>query len=249
MGHFFDALDGGPLRLELSSVDGRDFRLLRRIGYRSDDYPEPFVVPDDLETFRTDLASVPTVFRWLIPRSGDFLPAAVLHDGLVDADHRGPRIDRFEADRIFRVAMAELGTGTVRAWLMWSAVTIGSMWVGRRVVDRLALVVLLGAVVVLGTVSTLDLLDVLDVLPWMGRASLGRELLGGAVAAAVIPAVLALLWGRRWLAGAIVGIALAFLLHVTAAIALVTTLYLLLERLVSGPRRRRPAPEATIVLT
>ncbi|MEE6271789.1 DUF1353 domain-containing protein [Georgenia wangjunii] len=249
MGHFFDVLDGGPVRVELRSVDGRAFRLLRPVGYRSDDHPEPFEVPRDLETFRTDLASVPAVFTWLIPRTGDFLPAAVLHDGLVDGQFRGPRIDRFEADRVFRVAMAELGTGRVRSWLMWSAVTMGSMWVGRRLVDRLALVLLLGAVVALGTVATLDLVDVLDVLPWMGRASLGRELVGGAVAAAVIPAVLALLWGRRWVAGAVVGVALAFLLHVTAAIALVTGLYLLLERLVSGPRRPRPATEATILLS
>ena len=248
MGYFFDALDGGPLRLELRSVDGRAFRLLRRIGYRSDDYPVPFEVPGNLETFRTDLASVPDVFAWLVPRSGDFLPAAVLHDGLVDGQYRGPRIDRFEADRIFRTAMEELGTGRVRSWLMWSAATVGTLWTGRRVRDRAALVVLLAAVTLLGTAATLDLLDLWNHLPWMGRAPLWRELVGGATAAVVIPAVLALTWGRRWAAGTIIGVALAFLLHVTVAVALVTGLYLVLERLVSGPRRPRPTARSTIIV-
>ena len=38
-GEFFDAETGGLLRLELRSVDGRDFSLLRRFGYRSPDHP------------------------------------------------------------------------------------------------------------------------------------------------------------------------------------------------------------------
>src|SRR5690606_389639 len=83
VGHFFDWQDGGPLRLELRSIDGRDFTLLRRIGYRSRRYDEPFGVPADPEHFTTDLASVPWMFGWLVPRSGEFTPAAVLHDGLV----------------------------------------------------------------------------------------------------------------------------------------------------------------------
>lgn len=248
MGEFFDPADGGPLRLELRSVDGNDFALVRRIGYRAGDHPAPFVVPADLETFRTDLASVPGVFTWLIPRSGDFLPAAVLHDAMVDGDHLGPRVHRFEADRIFREAMTGLGTGRVRAWLMWSAATIGSMWAGRRLLDRLVLVVYLATIPAIGVLATLDLLDVADVLPWMGTAPLWRELLGGAVAAAVVPAVLALTWGRRWFAGVIVGIALAFLVHVTVAVAAVYGLYLLVERVVSGPPVPRLAAEATIVV-
>ena len=45
---FYDVATGGVLRLELRSVDGRDFSLLRRFGYRSPDHPAPFVVPADL---------------------------------------------------------------------------------------------------------------------------------------------------------------------------------------------------------
>lgn len=239
MGEFFDAEDGGPLRLEMRSVDGRDFSLLRRIAYQADDYDQPFVVPADLESFHTDLASVPRVFTWLVPKSGDFLPAAVLHDAMVDEqDYLGPRVDRTEADLIFRAAMIELGTGKVRAWLMWSAVTVSTMWRGRRMVDRLALVLLLTAVTVLGALATLDFFDVWDVLPWMGQGSWSAELTGGAFFAVIIPSALAGTWGRRWPAGVILGVALAFLLHVSVVLLLLYLAYLGLERVISGRRVR-----------
>ena len=236
MGHFYDAAEGGPLRLELRSVDGRDFTLLRQIGYRSKDHAEPFVVPADLTTFSTDLASVPRVLTWLVPKSGDFLPAVVLHDALVDDVHYlGPRIDRAQADLVFRTAMIELGTGRVRAWLMWSAVTMATMWQSGRALPRIALVGLLGVVSVLGLVATADFFDLWDVLPWMGERSWRAELLGGWLGAAVLPPVLALSWGRNWQAGVIAGFALAFLLHVTLVLLALYAAYRLLERLVSGP--------------
>ncbi|HLS39535.1 MAG TPA: DUF1353 domain-containing protein [Ornithinicoccus sp.] len=236
MGHFFDWQDGGPLRLELRSIDGRDFTLLRRIGYRSRRYDEPFGVPADPEHFTTDLASVPWMFGWLVPRSGEFTPAAVLHDGLVlPGGYLGPVVDRTEADLIFREAMVGLGTGRVRAWLMWSATTLGTMWHSRSPLRRALLVGLLGTVAVLGVLATLDLVDVWDVLPWMGERSLRDELVGGALGALVVPSVLALSWGRLAPAGVIASVALAFLLHVTAVIVLLYAGYRVLERLVSGP--------------
>lgn len=240
MGYFTDALTGGPLRLELRSVDGHDFSLLRPIAYHADDYDRPFVVPADLVRFRTDLASVPWFLTWLVPVSGGFLPAAVLHDGLVrPGSYTGPAVDRVEADRLFRRGMIELGTGRVRSWLMWAAVSITTMWQAGDPARRAALVGLLGAVVVLGTVATLDLLDFWDVLPWMGRRPWPVELAGGAVAALVVPAALAATWGRLWRAGVITGVALAYLLHVTVVIAVLFAGYQLLERLVSGPTDAR----------
>lgn len=248
MGEFFDAEQGGPLRLELRSVDGRDFTLLRQIGYRSDHYEECFVVPADLRRFTTDLASVPALFTWLVPKSGDFLPAAVLHDALVrpgafigpDLDRHGEPFARPEADHIFREAMIGLGTGRVRAWLMWSAVTLSTMWHSGRTLTRAVLVGLLGTVAVLGVLATLDFFDVIDLVPWMGGPSTpwALKLLTGALGALLIPAVLSLSWGRFWRAGAITGVALAFLLHVTVALALLVLLYRVVERLVSGPADR-----------
>lgn len=248
MGRFFDAATGGPLRLELHSLDGTRFALLRRIAYASDHHAQPFVVPADLATFRTDLTSVPRVFTWLVPRTGAYLPAAVLHDGLVSGQYEGPAVDRFAADRIFRAAAVALDNRSVRAWLMWAAATTGSMWACGRAARRLALVLLLGAVTALGLAATLDLADVWDVLPWMGVAPLWRELLGGAVAAVVVPTLLALTWGREAPAGIVVGVALALLLHVTIAVAALYLLYLGLERVVSGPPRAAPRVHATITV-
>lgn len=236
MGYFFDAEQGGPLRLELRSIDGRDFSLLRRIAYSSDDYAEAFVVPADLHTFRTDLASVPGAFTWLVPRSGVFLPAAVLHDGLIHPGASlGPQVERPEADLILREASIGLGTGRVRAWLMWSAVTIATMWRSDRWGRRAALVALLGAVLVLGVLSTLDLFGLGPGLPWMAAGTWWGRLLGGAAAAVVVPSLLSIGWGRFWQAGVIVGVAFALLLHVTVAIVLLYALYRVVERIVSGP--------------
>ncbi len=235
MGKFFDVEDGGPLRLELRSVDGRDFTLLRQLGYDSDRHDESFTVPADLRTFETDLASVPSVFTWLVPRIGLFLPAAVLHDALIEPEqYIGPEIDRSEADRIFRSAMIGLGTGGVRAWLMWSAVTVATMWKGPQIAQRIALVATIGVVTVLGITATLDLFDVWNVLPWMGERSTLTELGWGALFAVLVPSVLSIGWGKAWAAGMIIGIALALLLYVTILLALLYVAYLGLERVVSG---------------
>ncbi|MFX4271956.1 DUF1353 domain-containing protein [Propionibacteriaceae bacterium Y1685] len=240
MGYFFDAETGGPARLELLSIDGHDFQVLRRLGHHSDAYEVPFVFPADLETFRTDMASVPNVFTWLVPRSGEFLPAAVLHDAIVgdDANHTGPRVDRVEGDRVFRAAMADLGTGRVRVWLMWAAVSMVTLWVAphHRWWHRAALLLTLISITIIGLLATADLADVWNVLPWMGERPLVTELVGGALGAVIIPALLALSWGRLWLAGVITGWALAFLVHVTILVSAVYALYWLVERVVSGPR-------------
>jgi len=245
MGRFFDVEDGGPLRLELRSVDGRDFTVLRQIGYDADGYDESFTAPADLRTFETDLASVPPVFGWLVPRNGLFLPAVVLHDALVDPpQYIGPDVSRMEADRIFRSAMIGLGTGTVRAYLMWSAVTVATMWVGAQVRQRAALMATIGVVTILGLLATLDLFDVWNVLPWMGERSTLAELGLGALFAVIVPSVLAIGWGRAWQAGLIIGVTLALLLHVTLIVGLLYVLYLAVERVLSGPVASRRSPRS-----
>ncbi len=115
------------------------FRLRRRIGYcvrAWDDVADPrdryVLVPADAERWRTDLTSVPALFTWLVPKSGRHLPAALIHDGLVRGrgaapEHLGPDVTRVEADTIFRDAMADLGTGLVRRWLVWTAVAAATM--------------------------------------------------------------------------------------------------------------------------
>lgn len=243
MDRFFDAQTDGPLQLDLRSHDGSRFRVLRPLGYRDPHHDRPFVVPADPAAFLTDLVSVPWFFAWLMPKTGPHLPAAVLHDGLVadpgeGASYSGPVVSRVEADRIFRDAMVHLGTPVVRAWLAWTAVTLPTAWrtLRPRWWWRLRVAGVLGLVAVLGVLATLDLFDVVRVLPWMWSRPWTVELALGAVFAVLVPLALSLTWGRLWRAAAIASIALALLLHVTAAVVAVYGVYVLAERLAARLR-------------
>ncbi len=246
-----------PPRIVLERVEAGDlhrrtesFRMLRRIAYLDREHGL-LLVPKDLGTFTSDLTSVPMLFTWLVPRTGRHLPPALLHDGLVHARDEPPTylagngdvLDRVEADRVFRAAMRDTDTGLVRSWLVWSAVTLGTIRAGSASWSRarhlrylLTAAVSLLVVAALGVLATLDLFDVVDVLPWMGERSTGLELVGGLAGAVVVPLLLGLAWGRFAVAGVVSGIALAVLLHVTALLALLTAAYQLAEWLA----RRRP---------
>lgn len=242
---------GAPPRivLERDVQDGQElFRALRRIGYRDEEVGD-LLVPADLAAFRTDLASVPALFTWLVPRTGNILPPALLHDGLVPPgeSHVGAPMDRPTADLVLRRAMRDTHVGTVRRWLVWAAVTLWTIQLGDASWGRLrhlrylvAADGTLALIGVLGTIATLDLFDVVDRLPWMGDRPWWLELAGGLAGAVVIPLLLGLTWGRFAAAGAIVGITLAVLLHVTVLLGLLTLLYQAVERLA----RRTPVAVA-----
>lgn len=224
------------------AVNGRpreSFRMLRRIAYDDERYGE-ILVPADPAAFATDFASVPTLLTWLVPRTGAHLPAALVHDGLVGTQDylASQEIERVEADLVFRRAMRDSGIPLIRRWLVWSAVSLGTIWSGsaswsgaQRLRYRVAAFGSLLVVAALGVIATLDLVDVVAWLPWMGadRGFL-LELVGGLAGAVVVPLVLGLTWGRFAIAGAVTGIALAVLLHVTALLLAVTGAYQLAER-------------------
>jgi hypothetical protein len=246
-GGFFNPVDltqPYAIRLRRLVEDGREiFALEQPIGYW-DDKVGWIVVPSDVEAFRTDLASVPRVFTWLVPPTGTHLPAALIHDGLIDEPgepqsyiaQNGP-IDRPTADDVFRRAMRDLGTSRLRSWLVWSAVTIGTM-VGPGAKGRAGqiavLVATFGTILVLGALATIDLLDWRAPLFWMGDRSFLLELAYGVLAAVIISGLLSALWGRRWRAGWIAGVALALLVHVTVAVAVVTAVFNSLDRFFEG---------------
>jgi hypothetical protein len=237
---FYDASAGtGPVQIELRR-DGAKFEMLRKIGYRDPRHREPFVVPDDLETFRTDLASIPWLFAWLVPGLGSHLPAVLIHDGLIPGTdgkktYEGEDVDREEADRVLRDGMGDLGTPKIRRWLMWTAVVIATAIVAIRPRWYWPVVVIgsLGVVLGLGVVATLDVIDVWDVLPWMRDGPAWRELLLGGSFAVLIPLTLSALWLRLWPAGAIAGVALALLLHVTVVLAVLYGLYWIADTTIS----------------
>ncbi|HEX2896003.1 MAG TPA: DUF1353 domain-containing protein [Marmoricola sp.] len=237
--------DARILLQRLTEAGREEFAMERRIAYR-DRHLGELLVPRVTRTFRTDLTSVPALFTWLVPKTGQHLPATLLHDGLVHppgdvtyVSTEGHVVLRPEADRVLRDAMADAGTRLIRRWLVWSAVTTATMLSGagtgwsasqaRRYRATAALTVLV--VALLGVWATLDLFDVRGVpgLPWMGDRPWYAELAGGLSGAVVVPLVLALLWGPFRIAGAVVGVTLAVLLHVTFVLVLLTALYRALE--------------------
>ena len=253
-----DGLPGAPadpgadprIVLERHSEEGVEtFALERRLAYL-DRHLGELLVPAD-PGFRTDLTSVPALFTWLVPKTGAHLPAALLHDALVvgRADPAsyvstdGHVVDRVAADRIFRDAMADTGTGVIRRWIVWTAVTVATIFVGRAVPwsrarhwsYRIAAGATIATILHLGYSSTSDLFDrswflAVDV-PWMGDRGWWAEVAGGLAAAIVVPLALSLLWGRLRMAGAIAGVMLAVLLHVTVGLAVICATYVGLERL------------------
>ncbi|SPE99939.1 hypothetical protein [Streptomyces sp. MA5143a] len=92
-----------------------------------------------------------------------------------------------------------------------------------------------------------DLIDAEIGIPnlwWMGDRPWYYELVGGLSAAVVIPLLLAVLWGRFWIAGAVVGVSMGVLLYGTVVLLFITGLYQLVEWVMTW----MPKPVA-IVLT
>ena len=110
-----------PFRTFLSVrvIDEKFWELERDLVYEGNQ--DHFRVPTD---FRTDFASVPRMFWWLIPRHGRYTEAAVLHDYLCGLATKGT-FSRCDADGIFRRVLKELGVGYLRRRLMWAAVRWG----------------------------------------------------------------------------------------------------------------------------
>ena len=253
--------------LERHTEEGvEDFALERRLAYL-DRHLGELLVPADPD-FRTDLTSVPALFTWLVPKTGAHLPAALLHDALVAGPHDpssyvstdGHVVDRVAADRIFRDAMADTGTGVIRRWIVWTAVTTATIFVGREVPwsrarhwsYRVAATATILSILYLGYSSTSDLFDRSWVgavgVPWMGERPWWVEVAGGLSGAIVVPLALSLLWGRLRMAGAIAGVMLAVLLHVTVGLAVIGATYMALERLARHSPRVAWALGAVVVV-
>lgn len=182
---------GGPLRvipLTQTPATGRYFQLTQPIGFReradSETYWAPAHVPDDdpQSGNRTDLASVPWLFRGFVASYGRQSAPAILHDHRRAETSRSGVADALaqaaEDDRLFRVGLRQQKVPLLRAWLMWAFVSVERYWLYSRLralllvaQTALGVAVIYGAVI-LGIYSPLWLL------------------------ALVLPALAALAWGR-----------------------------------------------------
>ena len=130
---FFDvanpALPLGNIDLVRAIIDGEEqFLLNTRLAYR-DRMLGVILVPGRDGVLQTDLASIPQIFSWLVPKTGTLLPAALIHDGLTpppDNTYVGPAVEQSDADRVLRDAMRDLGTGWIQRWLVWTAVAMAT---------------------------------------------------------------------------------------------------------------------------
>lgn len=211
-------------------IEDRDFSLRESFGYWDEGvgrhprchHIQPFIAR---EGFETDLSSVPRVVSWVVPAVGSHLGPSLLHDALIvddgdDPTHDGPPVSREEADRMFRDAMAHVGTSGARRWMVWSAVSLATMWSTRtaplvqsrlllRVPKRLRDLVgmpwprvqllVWGLALVFGIV--VHLLDIVDAggwsHPWLGDRSLAVEAPLSIAVWLLLPPIVALVLAPR----------------------------------------------------
>jgi hypothetical protein len=78
--------------------------------------------------FKTDYASVPRILWSILPPTGKYTKASVIHDYL----YRSHRVSREEADAIFLEAMEDLGVNPIIKYAMWLGVRIGGWFPWRK---------------------------------------------------------------------------------------------------------------------
>lgn len=104
------------------------YRLLKEVVYADGD--TQYTVPID---YVTDFASVPRCMSWYAPDSGQYNPAAIIHDYLItDVLEKNHAIESNRVDEIFRLAMQELKVPWYRRWVMWTGVRWGALFNKRR---------------------------------------------------------------------------------------------------------------------
>lgn len=114
----------GPLRIE-DLMDGKEWELLTPIAaswVEDDGARKSIIVPAG---FKTDLSSVPRMFRSIVPQLGKYNLPSVIHDYCY-ATHMFD--SRLKCDDLFLEGMTRVGTNWARRNAMYSAVRLGG-WV------------------------------------------------------------------------------------------------------------------------
>jgi hypothetical protein len=242
---FFQLDSDEPAEVVLRQTSASAFRIDRPFRYVDSATGEEFRVPTEAAVGdETDLASVPSILLWFVPRYGLHTLPALLHDQLVDHDLAD---DRERADRIFRDAMGEQGVLLARRWVMWSAVSIATIVKGRTwLIVPVAVWLLAFAALAFRLTPPFAAWDV-----WPFNVLVDVPWWGAALGAALGPAVLAVTWGRRYLAGVISGYGAFFLAVPIVAIVIALGVYWAFEgplRVLGRRRPQAPVDQAEVVV-
>jgi hypothetical protein len=189
-GPFFVDDDTGtrPALLKLRQVRNDEFELLGPFRYVDPDTGSAVSVTGAL-LGHTDLASIPSFLGWFARRHGRHTFAALMHDQLITDST--PPADRVEADLRFRKALILSKVPPVRAWLLWTAVSLGTRW-SMRLASRAGIVLWFVAAIAGSALFTSGI--------WTWSVAL--------LAVAVLaPLAFSALWGRQWRAGVVAGYA------------------------------------------
>ncbi len=116
-----------PDEFTVRRVDPIRWELQRDLVYEG--RRQRFVIP---KGYVTDFATVPWFVQWLIPRTGVWTLAAVLHDWLITDEIPAGRISSRDTDGMFRRVLREEGTGPIRRWLMWAGVRLAAPFSSSR---------------------------------------------------------------------------------------------------------------------
>jgi hypothetical protein len=125
---------GFRTKLIFEDAGGLPYTLVAPLVYESAELARVLIVPAG---FQTDLASIPRGLWNLLPKSGPYDPAAVIHDYLYASAPRLGSLDRAACDRVLREAMAACGVPAWQRWVIYSAVRVGGQraWDGHRADD------------------------------------------------------------------------------------------------------------------
>lgn len=105
--------------LELRYVDGRTWCLLSEFDFASEVLERVIRIPIGCET---DFASIPRVLWNVLPPTGNYGKAAVVHDFLYRTKGEATRP---QADRVFLEGMEVLGVGWLTRHVMYAGVRAG----------------------------------------------------------------------------------------------------------------------------
>ena len=111
-----------PLYVECLD-DGRHYRLLAEFDFASEALERIVRVPAG---FVTDFASIPRVLWAILPPTGRWSKASVLHDDAYQHPEMiTPPITRLQADRLLLEGMEALSVPAIARWCIFAGIRIG----------------------------------------------------------------------------------------------------------------------------